>query len=789
MGRTKSSRLSRTRKQRPQPHVAVAPNVRQNDTLTPRARNAFAHLASTDRRFKVLYLVPHEQQSISQASFFGAYTPALHRAAGPLNFAAQLPADVREPYATSSVVLQHRLMRRVWPHVVPIQLNALLESREVLRAPFRVFFSNDEGVAHTVDEFIATEPWPCLHISSLAAPHRILDLDVTLQDLLSYFDSVLDSLAARSELSAFVEVARTVLQPSDLRPARRHALPLGSHNVTAPNEIALRAHGWELHEFDRISDPITAGDGTADHYITRICKSADAVFKARESLVSPAQREFITYRYILAVPGIAWGHFARRLKRDALLTKEGSHILRTAYRRSVRAISYFDGFTVDEAKQLDNPECQFIFQSRAADAHSFTAGLSLLSAASLAPVLRLEPKLNQIRGDLKQLTACVRAQARHHFHRKQSRMTRSIGQKLRSLMDVRFLERIDRTERGPIEGLKIASDLPIELAQSGDLPLSLRFDVSRIPVVPGNLFIALAATTPVFLTKSAFAEVLIVRSFQLGDPLRQILDLIRPELDNTRTKLRVVDVTTEDELVSAVNAFNGALMIFDGHGSFDHASGAGTIIVGNANVDAWTLRSRCVFPPIVIFSACETQPLDGSHGSSGTAALSLGARTVLATTLPIDGRRAGHFIARLVLRLSEFLPLVAKFRCYTWRSFVSGLLRMTHVTETMSALQTHAGTDYARMDKSAIQLEANTDINQGDPNWYRNFVRNTARAANRSTQSVKADIAKWAAMTDSLKYIQLGSPETIVLVEEDAAYAFATEAERTQRNRLSPSVS
>jgi hypothetical protein len=96
-----------------------------------------------------------------------------------------------------------------------------------------------------------------------------------------------------------------------------------------------------------------------------------------------------------------------------------------------------------------------------------------------------------------------------------------------------------------------------------------------------------------------------------------------------KVNVRFVDVLNEDEFVAAIHSFDGAMMIFDGHGSYDDEIGSGTIVIGGKAVDTWQLRKRCVLPPIVIFSACDTQPVDGSHSSVATAAFSLDAQTVL----------------------------------------------------------------------------------------------------------------------------------------------------------------
>lgn len=210
-------------------------------------------------------------------------------------------------------------------------------------------------------------------------------------------------------------------------------------------------------------------------------------------------------------------------------------------------------------------------------------------------------------------------------------------------------------------------------------------------------------------------------------------------------------------------------MIFDGHGDYDSAISAGMIVIGGKKIDAWQLRNRCTVPPIVIFSACDTQPLDGSHGSSATAAFALGAHTVLGTTLPIDGRIAGVFIGRLILRINEFLPHIVKCQpIVTWREIISGMLRMLHVTEVMIALKKNAGPKYRSINFGQAQMRANIGINNRNPDWYLEFLLELSSHIGHPIEILKQDIKKWASMTDSMKYVQLGNPESIVIEEESS---------------------
>ncbi len=415
-----------------------------------------------------------------------------------------------------------------------------------------------------------------------------------------------------------------------------------------------------------------------------------------------------------------------------------------------------------------------ITRVRAADMASFTSALAALSSATLVPVLRLEPKLNDVRGDLKQLASCVRSEAQFNFVWKTSRLTRRLGERMRALVNDEFLNRIDAPEReGKIEGMKLVSDVPLELMLSNGIPLCLRFDVSRLPPIPGNLFLGQSLTPPIILPLSAFSEVLVVRSFAADDVLRNMFeDAVRiiqsgqRDVEN-RVSYRFVDVQTENEFIAALKSYDGAVFVFDGHGTYDKSTGTGSLVVGGSALDVWSMRKQCRIPPIVMFSACDTQPIDGSHSSVANAVFILGARAVLATMFPIYGTKAAMFNARMLFRLEAFIPAALSIQPFlTWREVASGMLRMSYAYEVLRALADSARLPISESRIREIQLRANNTINARQSNWHEVLVADIAAETMLSVKDVEQKIGQWAGLTDALKYVQLGSPENIVIVKE-----------------------
>lgn len=261
-----------------------------------------------------------------------------------------------------------------------------------------------------------------------------------------------------------------------------------------------------------------------------------------------------------------------------------------------------------------------------------------------------------------------------------------------------------------------------------------------------------------------------IRSFEDSDPLKWVLQRAIDSVTEKREaacSVRFVDVSSEDEFISAVNDSDSAVLIFDGHGGYEDRYGVGTIIVGGRPLDIWHLRDKCRVPPILIFSACDTHPIDGSHGSCAHAGLVLGARAVLGTMLPIDGRLAALFIGRLIFRILEFLPVALRDRpMVTWREVISGMLRMTYTSEVTRLLTRHAGVSLAAEASQRVQIAANIAINARRSNWYELYLSELAKESGKELDELKGLARMWASMTDSQKYVQLGAPENIVIESE-----------------------
>jgi hypothetical protein len=725
--------------------------------------------AGAIRQFKIAYLLPHTPQDLGQASPFGWYTPGLLQSAEALVHASGLPADIREPFASSNHQLIFRLNRSIWPLVAPIQTDAVAEALAFLGTPFIVLLTSEPIAALAMDEVVSASALPILHASSVPGAGRTAFQALTLPHLFQHVRRVLDQLASSVEWEGFVRSARRVMSEAPQRKALRHPLKASHHNLTIPNETALSAFGWYLTPGKPFSAPY--GDIRSPQvYIDRIVRSADAVSKLRENLLRDVHPGLIDFRYILAVTSVEWGHLRNISERVAAAPEKLRPALKKALRQIVHPTTYYHELGSDDKELLRSGAYHILHGERAQELKAFTASLTGLAAASLAPVLRLEPKVGLVRKEIGLLCQTARASAGPHYQWKTSRLGRQLGEKLRSLIAPEFLERIEAPESdGHIEGMKLVCDAPLELLRTGGLALSLRFDTSRISPLPGNLSHHICSLPPIFLPLRAFSEVLVVRSFATTDPVRPVFEraiqLITAEIASSSVAYRFIDVSTADEVVSAVSSFDGAVIVFDCHGRVDRSTGIGTLIVGGRPLDIWSLRQSCHLPPIVMFSACDTQPLDGSRGSVATAAFALGARAVLATTLPIGAVHAAIFNARMLLRLQEYLPVATRTRpVMAWREVTSGMLRMTYVVEATRRLVRFAGYALDGTARENVQFASTNAISARSARWHDAFVDAISSEVGVDESTVRRDLDRWCAFMDTHKYVQLGSPENVMII-------------------------
>lgn len=733
----------------------------QGDRLRPmktrerrRAQRALSDIMLRDPRFRIWYLVPHPDQNVLDAGPFMLYTPGVLETAHLVERISRWPADIRELSAHPRDKLTFRVLRHIDLRILPIEFSALERFAEHFSVPFAVVVTT-AATRDSVSEILGRLDKPVLHVSENPR-NGIPSLDDMTPGLLREFGRRALPAYRTPHEDHFHRAAEEVLgydlDATDF-PAR---CPAYAHGLTAANELALQAFGHA----PGVGAPLEGKD--RDAFIDALLQSARAVTQARSELLHEGLSHQVLNRYVVSVASPAWV-FGRSMPdfhrvRDA---RERA-ILRALWANTKRQREFVAQVALPDEVDADDAQLLSWMTHRRAEMRAYVTGLAAFGARDLTPVLRLEPKLNEIRPKLIQIGGCARGHGPHRAFKLQKLFT-DLCNSMRDLIDGRVLSVLE--EPSPrIEGVKLVADLPLEFIPINGAPLCMKYDCSRVPLTPGSMsFGELLWSRQEVLPLKKFEEILVVRSFDARDPCRPLLEVairIAQRKLGTLAAFRFVDVETPAQVIRAVNAFDGAVAIFDCHGHRSDEDHAGTIVIGGTPLHLWQYRKEIRVPPIVLFSACDTYPLDGSHGSSASGMLLVGARTVLGTLLPVDALVEATFIARLAFRIAELLPLLLKNHPegVNWRLFLTGMLRMAHVSEVLRRMQLEGLLTQEQRDD--VQLHANEEINKRNPDWL-------SSVQGRLSQTVGTDMrGQLNRLTDAMAHVQVGHPESILIVEK-----------------------
>lgn len=674
-----------------------------------------------------------------------------------------LPCDIREIKCQRRPVVVSRAAGITSFTIIPITIESLVRGAEVMSAvTYKCLLSNDRTF-EAAQEFMSAKGDGWLHVS-LSGQADADIRDFSNDRFLKYILQRTAQLKERGQADEiFTDSIRDLLSPKR-PPWSRLQFPGYAHGITRPNEIIAASIDSKISLEKRLAV------NRVEEYVPAVVKSCRAVLSLRRKLAADVPVE---NGMCLTVEPILWHLHRADVDRELFDKVDECKEVISALRRLVKSIKKPGGYTklsiADNEKDLvgllKNKTISAFLKAYQMELRAFGTSLALLNASELTPVLRLESKINSIKGDLVNLSACARG-GNPHVKFKSSKLAQKIQTAMKSLVSLEHHKLINDT-LPEFTGVVLLGDIPLEWLPLRDLPLTLRCDVSRISATPGNLSLQQCLRNQyISVAQADFEEVLIVRSFHEGDRIRTVLEDAISKLSSMHKafpKCKIVDVESVEEFVLAVNSFSGAMMIFDGHGTIADNTGVGSIVVGGEAIDVWKLRDSIRMPPVVLLSACDTLPLDGGHGASANGMLALGAVTVLGTVLPIDSGRAAGFIGRLLLRVQEYLPIVLKRSSYLpWRSFMSGMLRMTYCTELIISLIEDAKI-ISPKDWAGIQAKANFSINTLNPEWFEVIVNEVTACSGLERCVVREKCLFWGSLVDSLKYIQLGRPEKIRL--------------------------
>lgn len=722
-----------------------------------------------DPQIRFLLSVPDWQPA--EASPFQGFAISLCHKTGILRAIQRLPSDILElTPAWHSVRISRRMSGQApisWYGQSP---RALKFAPWPAHMPFTILVLGENEDPREYKEWLASSGDA---ITLVAANGGHLTYGhLTVEHLQSRFLEVCDLLKAMPDLEG-VDAAKVAIQSWQPLAARSAPYTVGGHGTIAPNVAALVSCGF----FGLGEKPFTQiheGDGP---YVDQIVRTTESIFDERayhkkvlQDYIYPRQPDLNIFQ-----PATYDLRAAVKFKPD--LPKEERRDLQTVLQIIERQSGYgFKLTTEGQVRALTGvtpgslrdgsakPGTNLLMRIRQLEVWLATEAVACLASSEISSVIRPPNRLNLTRGVVRQFSQLYRADRPQAS--KRAEMFRSVQQALSSGIPEELRRLIPRST----SGIRVIADAHLEWLDMDGIPLGLRYNVSRIPVTPGNLFIEILSSQPFTLLKpESFRNILVLSALPDTDRIAGIFkaafDVFEEQWRDT-LKIKFVAVTCEQELVDALNAFDGALVVFDGHGSHKPDDPA-VLWVGKEPVNVWNLRGKVHRPPpIILLSACDTHAADRNHATVANGFLALGTRAVLGSVFPLHAVHAALFAARLLYRVAAYVPSAIKQfeRSISWLEVVSGMLRMQASTDILRHLQ---GIGLLKeIDFERFHLLANR-LNNGDSDDpfrdLQDYLIEYGIPEDRLAQEVHAAIAA----SSTISYLHLGRPETILINTEE----------------------
>jgi len=475
--------------------------------------------------------------------------------------------------------------------------------------------------------------------------------------------------------------------------------------------------------------------------------------------------EGILNEVILFSPGIVpqfydtKQHFWNQLLRDIEVKWHKDFIINGLIKNPHYSGFVINNFTFDNP--ANNPVVSAILQMRKRELLTTNLSISLLSAAIFASPVRLPNSINFHYKKLKQLEALSKrsdAKAPQLFQNK----FKEINDVIRKEIGNGIIDLVLNKTRF----CTICSDFPLEWIYFGKLPLMISHEVSKIPMTPGNMLLQYCAPGEgLDIASAAFEEILVIRSFSENDRLKTVLETaVKGYPISTRTKVKIIDVTSISEVIFNLNNFKGAMVVFDCHGNHEGPEGPGWLVIGEEKLNTWELAHNARIPPIVLLSACLTSAIGGSHASVSNGLLRSGALSVLGTFLPVDGVNSAIFMARVIYRLDAFLPAIKKMgkEMVSWRTLISTFFRMSYVTDFLNYFK-YEKKILSREDYIKLHIDCNMKINSFQEDWFDDLLNNLSLATNITVSELIEMVQINNPLMETMLYCQHGRPELITI--------------------------
>jgi hypothetical protein len=719
----------------------------------------------------IQFIIPVEDADPSQATTTQGFAPSLLQNTGLIRQTAFFPSNIFELTPEGKEVFLAARMGGTNPIRWYPQSRRAINSN--VTPPAFAFAILLLGQQHRIDDYadwLAKHQFPLTVVAERGGTFTYKEF--TVEALQQHFLEICDALIAIVSEEALRTAKDAISRWKPLEP-RSLGYQVKGHNSVIPNLMALSAAGYD----DLVSGPfddIGLSEGIKP-YVDQIVRTAQSIREERNhiGMREPHNQFRCPPDLNLFAPSIYPHFFELSLPADEAFKSERKNLKmiqrvlagQSGYKfelagARMKAFADFDG-------EDKIPRLHPLISQRAAELTFGTDCIGTLAASELSAVLRLPNDVNRTAGQVRQFASHYRSENIHE--RKRLTAFRQVQKRISDSVPSEFVSLIDDSEFG----IRVVADAHLEWLQINGLPLSLAKDTSRIPVTPGNLFVDQIGSKEVLhLDPEAFSEILLLSALRRDDPIKPAFDValqVFGRLWADRLDVKNVEVSSEEELVNAINDFQGVLAIFDGHGS--HSRNEPCMLhLMDTPIDVWQMRGRIERPPpIVVLSACDTHAADRNHATAGNGFLALGSRAVLSSVFPLRADQAATFTARLLYRVSDFVPSAFKVfgRSFSWLEIVSGMLRMQLLTDFLRLLLKRKLIDEANY--QSIGERGNMVINSLSDRPFEHIIELAAEETRKETGEISRLLEIAIAHSSAISYLHLGRPETIIIHPSEKA--------------------
>lgn len=722
----------------------------------------------------IFYAIPVEDGDPYQASLLQGFARSLMRHVPAIRIINTLPSDLWE---LTPEGLEVKLPRRMSGQA-PIRWfgqshRALTTMVTPHFSPFLVVFFGPDHDISKYREWIDLHSFPLTIVAESGG--TITYDEFCIDALKNSFLRICDSLKGRVQPD-MLDAAQQALESWSEPEERELGYKVGGHNSVYPNLMALNTAAF----IDTVYGPFEKINDGIGPYVDQICHTARSIFNEREEIGERAANQFFRRPPSLNIfaPAI-YPHLSEISINDGPFSSEEKRRFLAIRRFLERQDGYaFQAVTPAQIRALygaeegEDPSPHFLMSERSGELKLASECVATLAASEVSAVLRMPNSVNRTLGQVKQFAQ--QYHARKTTERKRVETFRRVQKAIASSVPDDFMPFLKEAS----EGIRLICDAHLEWLPVNGLPLCIQKDTTRIPVTPGNLFLEqVSPRRYTHLSVSDFSEVLILSALDDDDPISRFFDIALEGFEplfREKVSVRTVRVRNRADLITALNSFEGAMVIFDGHGGHQQGKPA-TLQLLDEEIDIWQLQAeRPRMPPIVILSACDTHAADRNHASTANGFLSIGAKAVLGSVFPIDARDAASFVARLLYRVAEYVPSAHRMlnRSLTWMEIMGGMIRMQLLTDFCRRLE-HKNI-ISNETYREVHMNGNMAINGGEDTWPFETVISELIGKGIDEALARRELLAAAANSTAISYLQLGRPETVIVHPNDG---FAQEAQ------------